>query len=79
MHWTDGSKNDATSELKKKKIQYILMRFYDGCIPKKFQLAKANVEQGIFIANASKFDILRLVCIAEPELGSLVEPSWYIP
>ena len=54
------------------------MRFYDGCIPKKFQLARANVEQWIFITNASKLDILRLVCIPEPELGSLVESFYYV-
>ena len=77
MHWTDGSKNDATSELKKR-IQCILMRYYDGCIPKKFQLARANVEFGIFIVNAAKPDILRLVCILEPELDSLVETFYYV-
>ena len=55
------------------------MRYYDGCIPKKFQLTRANVEQGISIANASKLDILlRLVCIPEPELGSFIETFYYV-
>ena len=79
MHWTDGSKNDATSELNKKKNIVNPRSRYDICIlPKKFQLARANVEQGIFIANASKLDILRLICIPKPELGSLVELFYYM-
>jgi hypothetical protein len=47
-------------------------------IPKKFQLARANVEFGVFIANRAEFDILRLVGVPEPELGSLVETSYYV-
>ena len=72
MHWTDGSKKEATSELRKD-IVHPMSRYYAGCIPKKFQLARTNVEYGIVIADATKFDILRLICIPEPELGSLVE------
>ena len=82
MHWTDGSKNEATSELRKDVSTFKFTRFYVGCIPKKFQLAGANVECGIFIANATKLDILSLICIPEPELSSIVESFYnvgYIP
>ena len=82
MHWTDGSKKEATSELKKD-IAYPRSRsYYVWYVPKKFQLARTNVEFGIFITNAAKLDILRLVCVPKPELGSLVKTSYnvgYIP
>ena len=77
MHWTDGSKNEATSELRKDIV--ILDRgIMLGGIPKKFQLARANVEHGIIIANAGKLDIERIIFIPEPELVSLVETFYYV-
>ena len=54
------------------------MRYYDGCIPKKFQLARANVEFGIFNTNAAKLDILRLICVPESELGNFIEIFYYV-
>jgi hypothetical protein len=77
MHWMEGSKKEATSELRKD-IVHPRSRYYFGCIPKKFQLARANVEYGIFIANAAKLDILRLICVPELELGSLVKTFDYV-
>jgi hypothetical protein len=81
IHWMDGAKNGATSELRK----YIVTvhpsprsRYYVGCLPKKFQLARSNVEIGIIIANAAKSDILRLICVPEPELGSFVKTFYYV-
>jgi hypothetical protein len=80
MHWTDGSKKEATSELRKKEkdIVHPRSRYYVGYIPKKFQLPRANVEFGIFITNAAKLDILRRICVLEPGLGSLIETSYYV-
>ena len=72
MHWTDGSKKEATSELRRS-IVHPSSRYYVRCIPKQSQLARANVEFGISITNAAKLDILRLLCVPKPELGSLVK------
>ena len=77
MHWTDGSKKEATSELRRD-IAYPRPRNCVGCIPKKFQLARTNVEFGIFITNAAKLYILRFVCFPEPELGSLIKTFYYV-
>jgi hypothetical protein len=82
-HWTDGSKKDATLELRKDILVHPRSRYHFGCIPKKCQLARANVEYGIFIANLNaakldKVDILRAICVPEPELGSLVEMFDYV-
>ena len=77
MHWIDGSKNEATSELNKD-IVHPRLRYHVGCIPKKFQLPRTNVEFEIFITNAAKLDILNLICIPEPELGSLIETFYYM-
>jgi hypothetical protein len=82
MHWTDGSKKDATSELKMDIAAHPRLRYYVRCIPKKFQLARANVEFGIFITNAAKLDILMLICVPEPGPGRLVESFYnmgYVP
>ena len=49
-----------------------------GFIPKKFQLARANVEFGIFITNAAKLDILSFICVPEAELGSLIKTFYYV-
>ena len=73
----DGSKKDATSELRKD-IVHSTSEHHVESIPKKFQLARANVELGVFIADGAKFDILRLICIPEPELGSLVKTFYYV-
>ena len=77
MHWTDGSKKEATSELRKD-IAHLRSPYYAGFIPKKFQLARANVEIGIFITNAAKLDILSFICAPEPKLGSLIKTSYYV-
>ena len=77
MHWTDGSKKEATSELRKDEV-HPRSRYYVGCIPKKFQLARANVELRIFVTNAAKLDKLSVICVPEPELGRLVETSYYV-
>ena len=79
MHWTDGSKNEAMSELMKDIV--ILgpdIMILCWCLPKKFQLARANVEFRIFITNGAKLDILRLICVLEPELSSLIETFYYV-
>jgi hypothetical protein len=47
-------------------------------IPKKFQLARPNVEPGVFIAKGAKFDKLRLIRVPEPELGRLIETFHYV-
>ena len=47
-------------------------------IPKELQLARTNIEFRVFIAEGAKLDILRLVCVPKPELGSLVETSFYV-
>ena len=77
MHWTDGSKKEATSELRKD-IAHPRSRYYVGCIPKKFQLARSNIEVGIFITNTAKLDILRLICVPEHELGTFVKTFYYV-
>jgi hypothetical protein len=71
----DGSKKEATSELRKSKD---IVRYYIGNIPKKLQLARANVESGVCIANAAKLDILRVIYGSKPELGSLVKTFYYV-
>ena len=63
-----GTKND---------IVHPRSRYYVKCIPKKFQMARVNVEFGIFIAMAAKQDTLRHICVLEPELGSIVETFYY--
>ena len=78
MHWTDGSKKVATSELRKDFFSHLRSRNYIGCIPKKFQLSRTNVEFGIFITNSAKLDILGLICVPEPEFGSLIETFYYV-
>ena len=77
MHWTDGSKKEATLDLRKY-IAQPRSRYYIEIIPKKFQLARANIEFRIFITNAAKLDILSLICIPEPELGSLIKTFYYV-
>ena len=78
MHWMDGSKNAATSELRKNVIH--TRSWYTGwmSIPKELQLSRTNIEFRVFIAEGAKLDILRLVCVPEPELSSLVETSFYV-
>lgn len=48
------------------------------CIPKKLQLARTNVKFEVFIANTTKLDVLRFICIPKPEFGTLVETSCYM-
>ena len=76
MHWMDGSKKEATSELRKD-VVHPRSRYYVKYIPMKFQLARVNVECGIFIAMASKQDTLRHICVLESELGSIVKTFYY--
>ena len=81
MHWRDGSKKEPMSELRKD-ISHPRSPYYVGRIPKKFQLARANIEIGIPITNSAEFDILWLICVPEPELGTLVKTLYdvgYIP
>ena len=81
MHWMDGSKKEATSELKKKKIIVVHStrpRYYVGSIPSNLQLARANVEIWVFIAKGAELDILGLICIPKPKLGTLVETFFYV-
>jgi hypothetical protein len=77
MHWIDGSKKEATSELRKD-IVHPRSRYYVKCIPKKFQLAGVNVEFGIIIATAAEQDTLRYISVLEPELGSTVKTFYYV-
>ena len=80
MHWMDGSKKEATSELEKKKIVVVHSRprYYVGSIPRKLQLARANVKIGIFIAKGAELDILRLIRVPKPELRALVKTFFYV-
>ena len=80
MHWKEGSKKEATSELEKNRV-HSSSRYYvgsSGTIPKKLQLARANVEIRVCITNTAKLDILRVICVLEPELGSLVKIFHYV-
>ena len=78
MYWIDGSKKEATSELRKGiHVLHHRLRYYVKCIPKKFQPASANIDSGIIIATAAEPDMLRHISVLEPELGSIVETFYY--
>jgi hypothetical protein len=76
MHCKDGSKNEATLELKKDMV-HSKLRYYVGSIPKKLQLARANIEFEVRVANTSKLNMLRVIRVPKPELGSLVKTFYY--
>ena len=79
MYWIDGSKKEATSELRKGvHVLYPRSRYFVKCIPKKFQSASLNVKFGIIIATAAEQDKLRHISVLEPELGSIVETFYYV-
>lgn len=77
IHWTDGRKNEATSEL----YIYIYIGrniILEANLPKKLQLARANVEVGVSVTNGTELDILGFICIPKPEFGTLVETFFYV-
>jgi hypothetical protein len=62
----------ATSGLRKDIVHYTVS------IHKKLQLARANNEFGLHVANAAKLNMLRVIRVPEPELGSLVKTFYYV-
>ncbi len=66
MHCTEGSKNDATSWLRK---EYMIMQerqLQGNFSPQKFELSGSNVEIWVSIFQRTELDILIFLCVAEP-------------
>lgn len=72
MHCTDGSKNDATSDLK---IPSRISAFENALknLPRYLELSRSNIESYVLITSGTKFDILGVIDIPKAQLGRLVK------
>jgi len=73
MAVAEGRKNAATSPLERELEIRFAMQTQVCNIPRKLQLAKTNVTCRVVVASRSKFDILRLISVSEPNFCCLVE------